>query len=101
MDISEKESTLLQLLANRKSFSINNIGNQIGLSQKTLRRKIINLREKGIIKSWKIVINPLVFSESRLFYLFRAIIMVMEQYHSVQNILKPSGFRANPGVVEY
>lgn len=70
MVISDSEISILTQLSNRGNYSINNIGDKVGLSQKTLRKKIIDLRKRNVIKSWKITINPLVYSESRLYLLY-------------------------------
>ena len=70
MVISDSEISIISHLSDRGNYSINNIGDKVGLSQKTLRKKIIDLRKRNIIKSWKITINPLVYSESRFYLLY-------------------------------
>ena len=59
---------ILHALSIRQRSSLRGIAAEIGLSSTWLRKQILKMKKNGLIKSWKVVLNPL-SHQRRIFFL--------------------------------
>ncbi|UCG00489.1 MAG: Lrp/AsnC family transcriptional regulator [Candidatus Heimdallarchaeota archaeon] len=68
---TELIENILRALSTRRYSSLQGVAAEIGLSSTWLRKQILDMRKKGLIKSWQLVLNPLSHQQRIFFLLFK------------------------------
>jgi DNA-binding Lrp family transcriptional regulator len=68
---SESEERIILGLSRRKNPSLRGVAEEIGVSSSWLRKQILRMRKEGIIKSWKLILNPRSLQQQIFFFLLK------------------------------